>query len=177
MIKARFDIIAPPIVGFPGGSDYKESSCQCRRPRFDPWGQKDPLGKGMATHSSVLAWRIPWTEEPGGLQSMGSQSLARLSDTFTFHTLTLASTWESLPFPMTLTTVTNQEVISLLNYARHSRNSLTTVIDLGMGVCPQQIPGTLRKKQGTHMLKSLASPHPSTVWLSADLNFVCVACN
>ena len=36
-------------------------------------GQKDPLKKEMATHSSVLAWRVPWTEEPGGLQSMGSQ--------------------------------------------------------------------------------------------------------
>ena len=36
-------------------------------------GWKDPLEKGMATHSSVLAWRIPWMEEPGGLQSMGSQ--------------------------------------------------------------------------------------------------------
>ena len=36
-------------------------------------GWKDPLEKGMATHSSVLIWRIPWTEEPGGLQSMGSQ--------------------------------------------------------------------------------------------------------
>ena len=34
-------------------------------------GQEDPLEKGMATHSSVLAWRIPWTEEPGGLSSMG----------------------------------------------------------------------------------------------------------
>ena len=34
---------------------------------------EDPLEKGMATHSSVLAWRIPWTEEPGGLQSMGLQ--------------------------------------------------------------------------------------------------------
>ena len=33
----------------------------------------DPLEKGMATHSSILAWRIPWTEEPGGLQFMGSQ--------------------------------------------------------------------------------------------------------
>ena len=40
----------------------------------------------MATHSSILAWRIPWTEEPGRLQSMGSQSQTRLSDfTFTFH--------------------------------------------------------------------------------------------
>ena len=36
-------------------------------------GQEDPLEKGMATHSSILAWRIPWTEEPGGLQSMGLQ--------------------------------------------------------------------------------------------------------
>ena len=34
---------------------------------------EDPLEKGMATHSGILAWRIPWTEEPGGLQSMGSQ--------------------------------------------------------------------------------------------------------
>ena len=36
-------------------------------------GQEDPLEKGMATHSSILAWRIPWTEEPGGPQSMKSQ--------------------------------------------------------------------------------------------------------
>ena len=36
-------------------------------------GREDPLEKGIATHSSVLAWRIPWTEEPGGLQAMGSQ--------------------------------------------------------------------------------------------------------
>ena len=36
-------------------------------------GQEDPLEKEMATHSSILAWRIPWTEESGGLQSMGSQ--------------------------------------------------------------------------------------------------------
>ena len=38
-------------------------------------GQEDPLEKGMATHSSILVWRIPWTEEPGGLQSMGSQRI------------------------------------------------------------------------------------------------------
>jgi len=36
-------------------------------------GQEDPLEKGMATHSNILAWRIPWTEEPGGLQSLGLQ--------------------------------------------------------------------------------------------------------
>ena len=36
-------------------------------------GREDPLEKGKATHSSILVWRIPWAEEPGGLQSMGSQ--------------------------------------------------------------------------------------------------------
>ena len=53
-------------------------------PMQETWVQslspEDPLEKGMATHSSVLTWKIPWTEEPGGLQSMGSQSQTRLSD-------------------------------------------------------------------------------------------------
>ena len=43
-------------------------------------GQEDTLEKGMATHSSSLAWKISWTEEPGGLHSMGSQSQTQLSD-------------------------------------------------------------------------------------------------
>jgi len=41
--------------------------------RLRSLGREDPLEKGMATYSSILAWRIPWTEEPGGVQSMGSQ--------------------------------------------------------------------------------------------------------
>ena len=40
-------------------------------------GQEDPLEKGMAIHSRILAWRIPWTEEPGGLQSIGSQRVGQ----------------------------------------------------------------------------------------------------
>ena len=51
-------------------------------------GQEDPLEKEMATHSSTLAWKIPRMEEPGGLQSMGSQSRTRLSD-FTGHCMSL----------------------------------------------------------------------------------------
>ena len=39
----------------------------------ETWGSEDRLEKGMATHYSILAWRVPWTEEPGSLQSMGSQ--------------------------------------------------------------------------------------------------------
>ena len=41
--------------------------------RVQSLGREDPLEKGMTAHSSILAWRIPWTEEPGGLRSMGSQ--------------------------------------------------------------------------------------------------------
>ena len=47
-------------------------------------GWEDPLEEGMATHSSILAWRMPWTEKPGGLQSMGSKEYTPLSD-FHFH--------------------------------------------------------------------------------------------
>ena len=48
-------------------------------------GQEDPLEKGVATHSSILAWKIPWTEEPGGLQSTGSQRVGNdwVRNTFT----------------------------------------------------------------------------------------------
>ena len=50
---------------------------QCRRPRFSPWVGKDPLEKDMATHSSILAWRVPWIEEPGRLLSMGPKKKIR----------------------------------------------------------------------------------------------------
>ena len=50
------------IQGFRGGSHGKESACNAGDP-----GQKDPLEKGMATHPSILAWKIPWTEVPGEL--------------------------------------------------------------------------------------------------------------
>ena len=57
---------------FSGGSDSKESAHNVEA-RVQSLDQEDPVEKGMATHSSTLAWEIPWTEEPGGLQSMGSQ--------------------------------------------------------------------------------------------------------
>ena len=53
---------------FPGGSDGKEFACNSGDLGLIP-GSEDPLEKGMATHSSIIAWRIPWTEEPGRLQS------------------------------------------------------------------------------------------------------------
>ena len=59
-------------MGFPGGSESKESACNA-----ETWvrslGWEDPLEKEMAIHSSILAWKIPWTEEPGRLQSLESR--------------------------------------------------------------------------------------------------------
>ena len=54
---------------FPGGTSGKDPACQYMRhkiPVFDPWGWEG-VAKGVATHSNILAWRIPWTKEPGGL--------------------------------------------------------------------------------------------------------------
>ena len=66
------------VLGFPGGTSGKEPAYQCRSRKrfgFDPWvGKILFLEEGMTTHSSILAWRTPWTEEPGRLQSIGSQS-------------------------------------------------------------------------------------------------------
>ena len=58
--------------GFPGGLDCKESAA-VQETWVQSLGWEDPLEEEMATHSSIPAWRIPWAEEPGGLQSMGWQ--------------------------------------------------------------------------------------------------------
>ena len=69
------------VLVFSGGSDSKESACnagdclQYRKPRFDPWVRKIPWRRKWAPTPVLLAWRIPRTEEPGRLQSMGSQEL------------------------------------------------------------------------------------------------------
>ena len=56
------------IMGFPGGSAGKESACDTGDLGSIPGLGRSP-GEGMATHSNILAWRIPWTKEPGGLRS------------------------------------------------------------------------------------------------------------
>ena len=61
------------------GSEGKESTCSAGD-SGSIYGSGNPLENGMATHSNYLAWRIPWTEEPGGLQSIRSERQTRLSD-------------------------------------------------------------------------------------------------
>ena len=68
-------LVLPILEGFPVVLVVKNPLANAGNIRdiSQPLGQEDPLEKGMATHSSILAWRIPWTEEAGGLQSMGLQ--------------------------------------------------------------------------------------------------------
>ena len=76
--------------GFPGGSVIKESACNAGDLSLIPGSGRSP-GGGNATHSSILAWRIPWTEEPGELQSKGSQnSWTQLSDWVHTHSSFIA---------------------------------------------------------------------------------------
>ena len=67
------------------------SACQsrrCRRCVFDPWVRKIPWRRKWPTHSSILAWKVPWTQEPGGLQSVGLQRVRHDWATSTVHTWT-----------------------------------------------------------------------------------------
>ena len=82
----NFWLMQSGIFGLPGGASGKEHTCQCRW-TWEMWvwflAQEDSLGKEVATHSSILVWRIPWTEEPGGLYSVGHKELD--TDEATWH--------------------------------------------------------------------------------------------
>ena len=67
-------------MDFPSGSDIKHLPMM-QETWVGPLGREDPLEKGMATHSSTFEWKIPWTEEPGRLQSTGSQRVGHDSAT------------------------------------------------------------------------------------------------
>ena len=67
-------MVITTLMGFPGGSDGKESACNVGDPGSIP-GSEDPLEKGMATHSRILDWESPCTEEPRELQSRGFQRI------------------------------------------------------------------------------------------------------
>ena len=68
--KMRLSLCLIYYLSFPGGSDGKESACSAGDPA-QSLGQEDPLEQGTATHSSILAWRIPWTEQPGRATAHG----------------------------------------------------------------------------------------------------------
>ena len=72
LLLVKLILLSMSPGGFPRGSDGKASACNA-----GSMDQEDPPEKEMAPHSSILAWRIPWSEEPDRLQSMGSQRVRR----------------------------------------------------------------------------------------------------
>ena len=82
-----FSYPPPWSKGFPGGASAEELACQCRRLKRRSLGLEDPLEEDMAIHSSILAWRIHWTEEHGWLQSIALQRVGHdWSDLALTHT-------------------------------------------------------------------------------------------
>ena len=85
-----------PFLSWPGLAQMVKYLPAKQETRVQCLGQEDPLEEGMVTHSSILAWRIPWTEEPGGLQSMGSQ---RVRHGWATNTVTFSMSPPPWPLP------------------------------------------------------------------------------
>ena len=72
--NAEHEVNSREGEGFPSDTSGKEPTCRrCKRRGLSPWGYEDPLVEDLAAHSSILVWKVPWTEKPGELQSTGSQ--------------------------------------------------------------------------------------------------------
>ena len=80
----RDRLLTRVLLGFPGGSDDKESACRWDRPGFYPWAGKIPWRRDQATHCNILAYRILWTREPVRLHSMWLQRIGQWVSDFHF---------------------------------------------------------------------------------------------
>ena len=118
-------------TGPPSRLGGEEPACQCRRPRLDPQVGKSP-GAGSGTRCSVLAWRIPWAEEPGGLQPMGLPSRRRLSAEFVSTGVVVLQGLEMLRRPQSSLSSSSASLGNRIIF-RHNR--------LPAGVPPQWIQG------------------------------------
>ena len=140
--------------GFPTSSDSKASACNA-----GDWvwslGQEDPLEKEMATHSSILAWKIPWTEEPGELQCMRLQRVGHKTNT---HTHTHTEDWVSSSMsPQKLmpqrcrNTILMEEKIE--HRAHFTSRSLVRIVPNGNSDCRGLfLPGAINKgKANLHL--------------------------
>ena len=128
-------------VSVKGSNSKKKSTCSAGD-QIQSLGREDPLENGMTIHSSILAWRIPWTEEPGGLQSMGLQRIGHYWATFTvFHFLSerlLQLTRKSIMYRITPLCCTNMPLsITLQDVNIHDRLVLyVTLFNLYQGNYP-----------------------------------------
>ena len=127
-------------------------------------GGEDPLEKGMATHSSILAWRIPWTEEPGGLQSMGSQRVRTIWAT-NIHTHILRFsevkqfTWDHTADKVKWKCL-SRVLLFEIPWTIHSMNTGVGSLSLLQGIFPNQgsKPDLLHCRQILYQLSHKGSP-------------------
>ena len=111
------------ILGFPSGTSGKEPTSKCKT-RVHSLGLEDALEEGMATHSSILAWRILWTEEPGALQSIGSQRVGcNWSDLTHMHTYQLVCVMDNERgneiYTWDIVTLTKEQIRMAIHNAMH----------------------------------------------------------
>ena len=105
-------------MGFPSGSAVKNLPAMQELQEIQVWslGQEDPLEEGTATHSSILAWRIPWTEKPGSLQPMGSQKVGHdWSDMHMYKYGTISNTYFKIKNSMRYCVVLARSILPLVS--------------------------------------------------------------
>ena len=108
--------------GFPGDSEVKASACNVGNPGSIP-KLEYPLEKEMATHSSILAWRIPWREEPGRQQSMGGILQARILE------------WVALPFSKEFSQTRDRTQVSCIADRFFTSWVTREVLEMAKGMC------------------------------------------
>ena len=150
-------------MGFPGGSDGKESACRVGDPDLIPRSGRSP-GEGMATCTTILAWRIPWTEESGWIQSMGSQRHDWVTNTWQLQ-------WDgSLSFDMQI----------LENYTLAYNNSFNMLLSSDKHF-PVMVSSSLSLNRPPFSLPLSSRIHPSSFFLSLLVLclsvYICVCTN
>ena len=127
-------------------------------------GWEDPLEKGMATHSSILAWRIPWIEEPGGLQSMGSQRVE--------HNWVTRKTWSPQHFQKShfpFLTTWWQISVSFSNYQRWHEGTTAPLLFLSF------LERNYNKEEKCTQKVQVTMPLPYSIFLFPWKQKTCVA--
>ena len=109
------------IIGFLGGSVVKNPPAM-QKAWVRSLGWEDPLEKEMAAHSSILVWEIPWTEEPGALQSMGSKELA-MTEWLSTHACNLLRYYQSLT-DLGKENIQLQPTLAILSHLKRGRKKL-----------------------------------------------------
>ena len=159
----NFKLIYVLLWGLPRWFRGKKSTCQCKEMQgtwIIPLGWEDPLEKEMATHSSILAWEIPWTEEPDGLQSWDHKE-SNMTD--------LLSTCTSL-WTCALNTQNSLEETKIKIHVNRS-SSFSLYLSIMFCIKLPTSAGSPKKQESSRKISIsalLTMPKPLTVWITIN---------